>query len=780
MKIEKRNGDLCEFDSNKIKTAIIQAMYDADEVDEGMAEMIASDIESIISSTDEETSVDEIQDLVEEGLMEYGLKQTAKAYIIYRHNKDNNRTKDKKYKLLSKEFLSKYKHRPDPFPTELGAFVYLRTYSRWLPDEKRRERWWETVARAVDYNCSLVPTTRDEAEELYDNIYNMKQFLSGRTFWSGGTQVTRDFPTSNYNCAFEVIDELKAFSDLFYLLMVGAGVGIRILKNDVIKISKIRGDYNLINEYYNPEPKSERDENTSLIFENDNTAKIIVGDSKSGWVKSLDFFFQLISDNDYKHIKNIIVNYDNVRPKGERLKTFGGTASGHTSLQNMFIKINKIINKRSKIEEKERFNLKTIDCLDIANVIGENVVVGGVRRTSEIALIDSDDKECIEAKSNLYKQINGQWKVDKDLIHRQMSNNSIYYKKKPTKEQLHWQIEQMRYTGEPGFVNEEAGKKRRDNFNGVNPCAEILLDSKGLCNLTTLNVMSFVKNGKLNLNELLRAQELSAKSAYRMTTVELEKNKWDNIQQRDKLLGLSLTGWQDMVNATNMDNKEQIILLQKLREVANNTANEYAKQLGQNEPVLVTTVKPEGTLSQLPTVSSGVHYSHSPYYLRRVRINSDDPLVKVCEELEYNIYPEVGQDEKTCTTKVIEFPIKSPNGKTKYDVTAIEQLENYKMFMENYVDHNTSITIHVKDNEWEQVEEWVWNNWDTIVAVSFVSLDDSFYELMPYQSISKDEYIEHSENMKNFNPSLLQKYEKVETEFDIGDDECESGICPVR
>jgi len=348
MKIEKRNGDLCEFDSNKIKTAIIQAMYDADEVDEGMAEMIASDIESIISSTDEETSVDEIQDLVEEGLMEYGLKQTAKAYIIYRHNKDNNRTKDKKYKLLSKEFLSKYKHRPDPFPTELGAFVYLRTYSRWLPDEKRRERWWETVARAVDYNCSLVPTTRDEAEELYDNIYNMKQFLSGRTFWSGGTQVTRDFPTSNYNCAFEVIDELKAFSDLFYLLMVGAGVGIRILKNDVIKISKIRGDYNLINEYYNPEPKSERDENTSLIFENDNTAKIIVGDSKSGWVKSLDFFFQLISDNDYKHIKNIIVNYDNVRPKGERLKTFGGTASGHTSLQNMFIKINKIINKRSK------------------------------------------------------------------------------------------------------------------------------------------------------------------------------------------------------------------------------------------------------------------------------------------------------------------------------------------------------------------------------------------------------------------------------------------------
>lgn len=290
-----------------------------------------------------------------------------------------------------------------------------------------------------------------------------------RTFWSGGTKVTKDFPTSNYNCAFEIIDELKAFSDLFYLLMVGAGVGIRILKDDVAKISKVRSDYNLINEYYNPVDKSDRDENTSLIFENDNTAKIIVADSKSGWIKSLEFFFELISDNDYKHIKNIIINYNNVRPKGERLKTFGGTASGHTSLQNMFIKINKVINKRSKITDKNKFNLKTIDCLDIANIIGENVVVGGVRRTSEIALIDADDKECIEAKSNLYKQIDGQWKVDKDIIHRQMSNNSIYYKERPTREQLHWQIEQMRYSGEPGWINEVAGKKRRENFAGVNP-----------------------------------------------------------------------------------------------------------------------------------------------------------------------------------------------------------------------------------------------------------------------------------------------------------------------
>jgi len=155
-------------------------------------------------------------------------------------------------------------------------------------------------------------------------------------------------------------------------------------------------------------------------------------------------------------------------------------------------------------------------------------------------------------------------------------------------------------------------------------------------------------------------------------------------------------------------------------------------------------------------------------------------LVKVCEELGYKIYPEVGQEMKTCTTKVIEFPVKAPEGKTKYDVNAIEQLENYKLFMENYVDHNCSITVHVRDNEWEQVEQWVWDNWDDVVALSFLSLDDSFYQLMPYESITEEEYHNLKKEMKPFIPSILSKYEVREEELDIGNEGCDSGICPIR
>ena len=334
--------------------------------------------------------------------------------------------------------------------------------------------------------------------------------------------------------------------------------------------------------------------------------------------------------------------------------------------------------------------------------------------------------------------------------------------------------------GEPGWVNAEAGAKRRTNFQGVNPCAEILLDNRGLCNLTTVNVFAFVKEDQLDLNGLLNAQRLSARAAYRMTMVELELPLWNAVHERDKIIGCSLTGWQDMINAVKYTRAEEIELLQKLRTVATKEAEMYAMEIGSKVSLLVTTVKPEGTLSQLPTVSSGVHYSHSPYYIRRVRINAHDPLVSVCEDLGYPVFPEVGQDPETCTTKVVEFAVKSPEGITKYDVSAIDQLENYKMFMEHYVDHNASITVHVREHEWEGVEEWVWKNWDGIVAISFLSLDDNFYEMLPYEAITKEEYEERVVDMKPFRASLISKYEVEETEFDIGDDGCETGVCPVR
>ena len=781
MNVRKRSGKVVPFDANFISRAISLASAAAGEHDEEeIAGITQAVTEKLMARQEEIWDIETIQDTVEETLFEKKHYQTAKAYIRYRLEKEKERASaDWKEGILSQEFLSPYKHAPNPMD-QLGAFVYTRTYSRFLPRLGRREFWWETVCRAVEYNCSLAPTSREEAEKLYDNIYHMRQFLSGRTLWVGGTPVAEQYPMANYNCAFTVIDSFSAYHDLFYLLMVGSGVGVRVLKSDAEKLHPVRTDLEILHKSYAPLAPKDRLEYTDLTFSRD-TATLAIGDSKEGWAQALTHYFDIITNREYRGIHRLVVIYDSIRPKGERLKTFGGTASGFGSMMAMIDKIHKVIAAAGSRSGCQWVSLKPIDLLDIANIIGENVVSGGVRRTSEIGLIDADDETCIQAKSQLYRQVNGRWEIDKSIAHRQMSNNSIFYREKPTREKLHWHLQQMRYSGEPGWINEIAGAKRRPNFNGCNPCGEILLDSHGLCNLTTLNVMGFVsEDGKLDRKALLEAQRLSARAGYRMTCRQLEMFSWNAVQQRDRLLGCSLTGWQDMVNATGMTKDEQIGLLEELRETAHKAAKDIALRLGGNVPLLVTTIKPEGTLSLLPTVSSGVHYSHSPYYIRRIRITAADPLCRVCEDLGYPVLPEVGQDPQDPTTKVVEFPVQAPSGRVKADVSAVEQLENYKMFMEHYVDHNCSITVHVRDNEWDEVEQWVWDNWDDVVALSFLSYDDSFYELMPYEAIDEAEYERRRAAMKPFNPSLLSRYEREETELDLGDPECAGGACPIR
>ena len=286
-------------------------------------------------------------------------------------------------------------------------------------------------------------------------------------------------------------------------------------------------------------------------------------------------------------------------------------------------------------------------------------------------------------------------------------------------------------------------------------------------------------DGTYDKEAMINAQRLSAKMGYRMATIELELHTWDLVNKEDRLTGCSLTGVMDFVNATKMSNEELGELLTELRDIAIEEANKLADFLGMNRPKLVTCNKPSGTISQLPVVSSGVHFSHSPYYIRRVRVSSNDPLAKVMCESGFKWSPEVGQTEDNHSIKVFEFPVKAPEGKTKYDVSAIEQLELYKLIMKTYVQHNASNTIHVRPNEWDEVEQWVWDNWDDIVGVTFLSLDDSFYQLLPYEAISKEQYDDMISKIPKINLSLLKKYETFE-EFELMESDCTSNGCPVK
>lgn len=693
--------------------------------------------------------------------------------------------------ILSQEFLKEYRDRKSPL-SHIGEFVYLRTYSRYLEEKKRRETWFETVLRTTEYNIGLgiefkkqngLPIRPEEEEKearaLFDNLFNLRTFTSGRTLYMGGTEVVKQYPLSNYNCAFTNIENFRDLVDVFYLLMVGSGVGVRIDRAHVEQLPQIR--HVALNSFYDGDIRlrtsKEAMEHTLLSFEDEDRTKAIlrVGDSKEGWCEALETYFNLLSLEEYSKLTHITIDYSYVRPEGERLKRFGGRASGHKSIKRMFEKINRVYLRR------EDHRLQTIDVLDIATIISENVVSGGVRRSAMMVICDEDDEEVINAKRNIYKVVDGNWIEDKEISHRRMSNNSILYSKRPSLERIREIMNSIKVNGEPGFINGAEALRRKPSFRGCNPCGEILLQSKQCCNLTTNNLVSFVNDdGVLDKEALTQVLKLSTRVAIRMTLVTVELPEWDRVMHEDRIIGVSLTGMMDMLNKANMNYDELAALLEELREAIREEGNRYAEELGIKAPELMTTIKPEGSLSTLPCVSSGIHFAHSNYYIRRIRISASDPLYKmVAAQGSYPIYNENGQKGEDSPIKVIEFPIKAPEGRTKYDVGAMEQLELYKMSMKHWSDHNSSITVHVRDHEWDAVAEWVYENFDTVVGITFLPLMEETYPLLPFECTTKEDYEERMKSVKPIDYELLASLEDAK-EHEIVDKECATGACPIR
>lgn len=680
--------------------------------------------------------------------------------------------------LLKEEFLSKYSDFPQHMDN-LAKLVYYRTYSRWLPDEGRRETWKETCTRAVEYNCSLAPTSIYESQRLFDNMFNLKQFISGRSLWIGGSEASKKTKLANFNCSFVVIDSIKSLCDLFYLLMVGTGVGVRILPSDVEKLPTFRDDVTLFAQY-NKNSTKQRGREYTITEQEDNMFVIKIGDSKEGWVDALRAYLNFMASP--SKCNNILIDYTEIRVKGATLSSFGGTASGYESIMDMFTKIHNVIQNGMFSSKPENGRLRPIHCLDICNLIGQNVVVGGVRRTAEIAIIDPNDEECVHAKDN----------IEPGMEHRYMSNNSIYQEEKPSREKIHELFNSIRTSGEPGIINVAEAKRRRSDFAGVNPCAEILLPPNAVCNLTTVNMVAFVnENGDVDWDGLELAFLLSARAGYRMTCVDLELEGWNEAHHRDRLTGCSMTGWQDFIAKVRPDVLRRAGgkagVLKWLRTAVHEAGEEIAQELQTPVPLLMTALKPEGSLSLVANgVSPGVHWQHSPYFIRRIRVNAHDPLALTAKELGWQIHPEVGQEMETATTIVIDFPVKSPATVTKADVSAVEQLEEYLLFQKHYTDMNTSNTITVKPDEWEEVEDFVYNHWDDMLGVTFLELNSTYYPLLPYEECTKEEYEELKSKMKEFDPVLLNEKElstrNMGKEFEILDDResCASGVCPIR
>ncbi|MCF8001684.1 MAG: ribonucleoside-triphosphate reductase, adenosylcobalamin-dependent, partial [Halanaerobiales bacterium] len=388
LEIIKRDGTTQQFKKSKIVNAIHGAYDDTDiEFDLQLATQIAEEIKDEVQlafdSFGNVLSIENVQDLVETRLMKEGEPEVAKKYILYRNKHKEIREHwrpYKSFKYLSNDFLRQYADKEDPFGTQLSKFTFYRTYSRFIKEVGRRETWLEMNARIVDYIIDLDPQGHKElAEELFDYLYNFKMFTSGRIRYTGGTKAIKKHFQSAFNCSFMIIDTVEKFSELCHLLMLGSGMGFRIFKEDVEQVEPVRQDIELIHKSYEPKEPQKRQELTTTNL-TDNILEIVVGDSKAGWSNAIGTLFDYLTNkrmsSNSKFVKTILINYDNVRPEGELLKTFLGRASGPQPLKKVMKNINRIVKESDgRKMSRNRVKLKSIDILDIAGLIAEAIVV---------------------------------------------------------------------------------------------------------------------------------------------------------------------------------------------------------------------------------------------------------------------------------------------------------------------------------------------------------------------------------------------------------------------
>ena len=628
-----------------------------------------------------------------------------------------------------------------PLPTEYQSFTHLSRYARWDYDLKRRETWEETVDRYLNFFKEHLEVKHNfdldnglEAD-LRKAISNLDVMPSMRCLMTAGEALKKE-NVAGYNCSYAKIDTPRSFDEILYVLMNGTGVGFSVEEEYVNQLPTIAEEF----------------------YETDTT--IVVADSKLGWAKSYKELLSLVWQGQ-------IPKWDlsNVRAAGAALKTFGGRASGPEPLEDLFVfTINTFRDAAGR-------KLKPVEAHDIVCKIAEIVVVGGVRRSALISLSNLNDEAMRHAKSGRWSETNPQ---------RALANNSVNYKEKPDVGTFmrEWLSLYDSKSGERGIYNSLSAKRQverlnneeqirrepRDDF-GTNPCSEIIVRSREFCNLSEVVVRGW--DDSESLEKKVRTATILGTFQSTLTSFKYLSRDWKKNCEEERLLGVSLTGIMDN-SLTNGKKGNLEDLLENLKNVAIKTNKEFSEKLGISQAAAITCVKPSGTVSQLVDSASGIHARHNPYYFRTVRADNKDPLCKFMKEAKFPNEPDVMKPKHTT---VFSFPVKSPkNAICRTDINAIEQLSLWSIYQKHWCEHKPSVTISVKEHEWMEMGNWVWNNFDDISGISFLPFSEHTYRQAPYQDCTRDEYTKAVKTMpKNVNWSLLSTYE--EKDFTVGSQE---------
>lgn len=626
----------------------------------------------------------------------------------------------------------------------LGYVVYKRTYSRRLNENKvdsKTEEYSDTVERIIK-GCNKqlkVGFTDKELDELREILTSLKGTVAGRFFWQLGTKTVDTLGLASLqNCAFTVVDHpIRPFTWCMDMLMLGSGVGYNIQREFVYKLPKL----------------SRRKVAIERVDSND--ADFIVPDSREGWVKLLG---KVLKAYFYSGV-GFTYSTKCIRGKGTPIKGFGGLASGPEDLVLGIQNICKVLdNRRGK-------QLRSIDCLDIMNIIGSIVVAGNVRRSAQIAIGDYDDLEFLNAK---------RWDLGNIPNWRAMSNNSVVcndFKKLP--EQF-WQG--YMGNGEPyGLINlklsREVGRVGETQYSdpevaGYNPCGEQSLAPYETCCLAEIHLQNIKSK-----NELLKVAKYLYRICKHSLAIKCHHEETESVVHKNMRMGIGITGY-------CMATKEQKSWLKSTYKELRDFDVDYSKQNGFNTSIKITTVKPSGTLSLLSGATPGAHPGYAHYYIRRVRMASNIPLVDVCRQKGYNVeYVRNFDGSEDRNTVVVEFPCKLPkHAKVASDCSAVDQLEIIKTLQSEWSDNSVSITIYYKKEELEEIKNWLLKNYnDSIKSVSFLLHNEHGFDQAPLEEITESDY---KNRIKGLQP--ISSVEIDENSIDGSEIGCEGGICPIK
>ena len=611
-------------------------------------------------------------------------------------------------------------------PTPYQEYIHLSRYARYKYDEKRRETWEETVDRYFKFfqehlkeMCDFKMTDK-AADPIKKAVLELKVMPSMRCLMTAGEALKRE-NVCGYNCSYIAVDSPRAFDEMLYVLMNGTGVGFSVERQYVNELPVINEEF----------------------YETDSV--IIVSDSKLGWAKALrELIYMLIAGQIPKW------NLSRIRPAGSPLKTFGGRASGPEPLEDLFRFCINIF------KDSAGRKLTSLEAHDICCKIAEVVVVGGVRRSALISLSNLSDDRMRHAKAGRWWESN---------VQRALANNSACYTERPDMGIFmeEWKSLYESKSGERGMFNRHAAKSqaskngRRDSEHefGTNPCSEIILRDREFCNLSEVVIRE--DDTLDSLKEKVKLATIIGTMQSTLTNFRYLNRKWTENCEEERLLGVSLTGIMDNKITNGSDTLPEV--LKALKQVAIDTNVQWAKKLGINASVAITCVKPSGTVSQLVDSASGIHARHNPYYVRTVRADKKDPLAKMMHDQGFPCEDDVTKPDHTW---VFSFPVKGPKeGIYRKDMSAVEQLELWKVYQDNWCEHKPSITVSVKEGEWMSVGAWVYENFDKMSGVSFLPFADHSYRQAPYQDCSEQEYEKLVKELpQDIDWTKLQEYEE--------------------